>query len=101
IADAGPDFQAVCLFAGFHPETVRKHALEFIYSGNRMPRNYRSTGPSAGLRRQSPCASIAAIAGVSSSAVRKVLNEDSGSPAMKARVHKAARKFTEQQALTA
>lgn len=99
IGDAGRDFQAVCMLAGFHPESVRKIALEFIESGKPFPRLNRGGGHT----RLNPLSSaaVAAKAGVSPSAVRNVLGADKGSPELKSRVHSAIREITEHEALAA
>lgn len=100
ITDAGSDFRSVCELAGLDPETVRKHALAFIESGQAFPRTRRDNRQA---RRRNPrsIAAIAARAGVSATATGNVLRHNKGSPELKDRVRAAIREIEAQQELAA
>lgn len=87
IETPNPDFNEVCEGAGFDPRTVRKHALEFIESGKPMPHH----GKDRPARKRQPLSfgSIAARAGVSTSAASRALQEGFGSHELKRRVNVA------------
>lgn len=103
--DAGADFQHVCHLAGLEPSNVRRAALDFIASGDPIPRCPRRTKVGSFAPRKPkparfgvPIAQIAASAGVSPSAVRNVLSgTGSASRDMQHRVRRAHRELNEQR----
>jgi hypothetical protein len=103
--DAGQDFQHICLLAGFEPSNVRRAALEFIASGERLPNRQRRINPRHNPKPSPYGASVAQIAdhaGVSQTAVRNVLtNTGNSSHNMQMRVRRAVRDLTEPEKMAA